>query len=105
MTRSADIPAAIGWTGPADHEDDVARLCAILRSWEDRFGIRIVALTFDQLVLSVAALPTTPPEAGAVAAEHLAFCPHTIRRGYGDDLRAYAEKELSGQHLWAFRWD
>ncbi|MEH0631693.1 DUF4253 domain-containing protein [Streptomyces stelliscabiei] len=78
--RSADIPAAIGWTGPVNHENDVARLCAVLRSWEDRFGIRVVALTFDQLVLSVAAPPTTEAEAEAVAAEHFAFCPTTSGR-------------------------
>ncbi|UUU24157.1 DUF4253 domain-containing protein [Streptomyces sp. DSM 40750] len=103
--RSADIPAAIGWTGPVNYENDVARLCAILRSWEDRFGIRVIALTRDQLVLSVAAPPTTRSEAEAVAAEHFAFCPDTLRQTYDDGLRAYAEKELLGQHLWAFWWD
>ncbi len=45
--RSADVPAAVGWSGPADHENDTARLCAVLRSWEDRFGIRVVGLGFD----------------------------------------------------------
>ncbi|UUU31725.1 DUF4253 domain-containing protein [Streptomyces sp. CA-210063] len=104
-SRSADIPAAIGWTGPVNYETDVARLCTVLRSWEDRFGIRVIALTLDQLVLSVAAPPTTRAEAEAVAAEHFAFCPDTLRQTYDDGLRAYAEKELLGQHLWAFWWD
>ncbi|MFD8425534.1 DUF4253 domain-containing protein [Streptomyces sp. NPDC059668] len=103
--RSADIPAAIGWFGPVNHEGDVARLCAVLRSWEDRFGIRVVALTFDQLVLSVAAPPTTRDEAEAVAAEHFAFCPDNITQGHHETLRAYAEHDVLGQRVWSFWWD
>ncbi|MPY46745.1 DUF4253 domain-containing protein, partial [Streptomyces phyllanthi] len=103
--RSADIPAAIGWSGPMNYEGDTARLCAVLRSWEDRFGIRVVALTFDQLVLSVAAPPTTMAQAEAIAAEHFAFCPDNITQGHHEALRAYAEKELLGERVWAFWWD
>ncbi|MFM9588652.1 DUF4253 domain-containing protein [Streptomyces scabiei] len=103
--RSADIPAAIGWTGPVNHENDVARLCAVLRSWEDRFGIRVVALTFDQLVLSVAAPPATGAEAEAVAAEHFAFCPDNIRQGTADGTRASYARTLLGAPVWSFWWD
>ncbi|MFF4586531.1 DUF4253 domain-containing protein [Streptomyces sp. NPDC001388] len=101
--RSADVPAAIGWTGPAGYESDTARLCAVLRSWEDRFGIRVVGLGFDVLVLSVAAPPATPEEARAVAAEHFAFCPDNITQGPGSP-EAYA-RQLLGEHLWSFWWD
>lgn len=103
--RSADIPAAIGWTGPLNYENDTARLCSVLRSWEDRFGIRVLALTFDQLVLSVAAPPTTREEAEAVAAEHFAFCPDNITQGHHEALREYAEQEVLGQRIWSFWWD
>lgn len=103
--RSADIPAAIGWTGPLNHENDVALLCSVLRSWEDRFGIRVVALTFDRLVLSVAAPPTTAAQAEAVAAEHFAFCPDNIAQGEHATLRAYAAEEVLGQRVWSFWWD
>ncbi|GHH88661.1 DUF4253 domain-containing protein [Streptomyces capitiformicae] len=103
--RSADIPAAIGWGGPMNHENDVARLCAVLRSWEDRFGIRVVALTFDQLIVSVATPPTTEADAEAVAAEHFAFCPDNIHQGTADgSLRTYAHT-LLGEHTWTFWWD
>lgn len=102
--RSADIPAAIGWTGPLNHENDVARLCAVLRSWEDRFGIRVVALGFDTLAVSVAAPPATPAEAERVAAEHFAFCPDTATAHGPDTLRAYAA-ELVDAPLWTFWWD
>ncbi|WP_416961977.1 DUF4253 domain-containing protein [Streptomyces sp. Agncl-13] len=103
--RSADIPAAIGWSGQINYEGDVARLCAVLRSWEDRFGIRVVALTSDQLVLSVAAPPTTQEEAEAIAAEHFAFCPDNITQGHHETLRAYARHEVLNQRLWSFWWD
>ncbi|WP_351234525.1 DUF4253 domain-containing protein [Streptomyces sp. NPDC002133] len=103
--RSADIPAALGWTGPLNHENDVARLCSVLRSWEDRFGIRVVALGFDQLVVSVAAPPTTTAGAEAVAAEHFAFCPDNITQGSFPALREYAAKAVLGRSAWSFWWD
>ncbi|MFE0258037.1 DUF4253 domain-containing protein [Streptomyces sp. NPDC059010] len=103
--RSADIPAAIGWSGPMNHENDTARLCAVLRSWEDRFGIRVVALGFDHLLLSVASPPTTLAEAEAVAAEHFAFCPDNIWQSSDTTLRAYAGNQLLNQPVWHFWWD
>ncbi|MCZ0987673.1 DUF4253 domain-containing protein [Streptomyces diastatochromogenes] len=102
--RSADIPAAIGWTGPVNYEGDVARLCAVLRSWEDRFGIRVVALGLDTLLVSVAAPPATLAEAEAVAAEHFAFCPDAIMQNGPENIREYAE-ELVGAQSWTFWWD
>lgn len=102
--RSADIPAAIGWCGPLNHEGDVARLSAVLRSWEDRFGIRVVALGFDTLTVSVAAPPRTAEEAAAVAAEHYAFCPDNVDQGSGS-LEEYAAKEVLDREVWSFWWD
>ncbi|MFI1710688.1 DUF4253 domain-containing protein [Streptomyces griseoruber] len=101
--RSADVPTAVGWSGPANYEGDTARLSAVLRSWEDRFGIRVVGLGFDVLVLSVAAPPTTVAEARAVTAEHFAFCPDTITQGPGSP-ESYAD-QLVGEHIWSFWWD
>ncbi|MFI1075000.1 DUF4253 domain-containing protein [Streptomyces puniciscabiei] len=102
--RSADIPAAIGWTGPVNYERDVARMCAVLRSWEDRFGIRVVALGLDTLVVSVAAPPATQEDAEAVAAEHFAFCPDNVLQGEEDTFLAYA-KGLVSRPVWTFWWD
>ncbi|MEU6848598.1 DUF4253 domain-containing protein [Actinacidiphila alni] len=103
--RSADIPAALGWSGPLNYENDPARLCAVLRSWEDRFGIRVVALAFDRLTLTVAAPPRTQEEAEAVAAEHYAFCPDNIDQGTYETLREYAAKAVLDVHTWSFWWD
>lgn len=103
--RSADIPAAIGWSGPLNHENDVARLCAVLRSWEDRYDLRVVALGFDTLTVSVGRPPSTRAEARALAAEHFAFCPDNIEATPPNGLDAYAEKYLLGQETWSFWWD
>ncbi|AZM89255.1 MULTISPECIES: DUF4253 domain-containing protein [Streptomyces] len=102
--RGADLPAAIGWRGPVHHEGDTARICAVLRSWEDRFGARVLALGFDRLDLSVAAPPRTLAEALPVAAEHFAFCPDNVRQGSGT-VRAYAAQALVGTAHWSFWWD
>ncbi|MFE9016896.1 DUF4253 domain-containing protein [Streptomyces cyaneofuscatus] len=103
--RSADIPAAIGWSGPVNHENDVARLCAVLRSWEDRYDARVVVLGFDTMIVSVGRPPTTPEEARALAAEHYAFCPDNIDQSPPYDLDVYAEKHVLDQEVWSFWWD
>ncbi|WP_405508627.1 DUF4253 domain-containing protein [Streptomyces cyaneofuscatus] len=103
--RSADIPAAIGWSGPMNHENDVARLCAVLRSWEDRYDARVVVLGFDTMIVSVGRPPTTPEEARALAAEHYAFCPDNIDQSPPYDLDVYAEKHVLDQEVWSFWWD
>ncbi|MBN0047108.1 DUF4253 domain-containing protein [Streptomyces actuosus] len=103
--RNADIPAAIGWSGSLNHEDDPGALSAVLRSWEERFGTRVVALTADRLVLSVAAPPTTTGHAEAVAAEHAAFCPDGLARRRHGALDDYAVHEVLGRRTWVHHWD
>lgn len=100
--RSADVPTVLGWGGPLNHEPDTSRISAVLRSWEDRFGARLVALGFDTMILSVYPLED---EAAAlrVAAEHLAFCPDNIAQGAGT-LARYATS-LVGVSQWEFWWD
>lgn len=52
-TRSADIPAVMGWQAEAP----LPLLCALLRSWEDRFGARVVAFDGAMIHASVARPP------------------------------------------------
>ncbi|MEV6637369.1 DUF4253 domain-containing protein [Actinoplanes sp. NPDC051470] len=102
--RSADIPALLGWDGAINLEDDPGRLSAVLRSWEDRFGARLVALGPDTLVVSVAAPPRTVDQALAIAAEHYAFCPDNVDQGEHGNLEEYADW-LVGRGYWTFWWD
>ncbi|GAA1529482.1 DUF4253 domain-containing protein [Kribbella lupini] len=101
--RSADLPAVVGWNGPLNHSNDIAPLLTTLRSWEDRFGVRVVKLGFDTLDLSVAAPPTSEEHALHVAAEHWAFCPDTIELSPGA-LREYAA-DIQNANSWSFWWD
>lgn len=102
-TRSADTLAVAGWTGPTNHIGDAGRVSAVVRSWEDRFGVRVVGVGFDTLHLSVAAPPTTREHALHVAAEHFAFCPDNIWQGVGS-LAEYAD-EIREMNSWSFWWD
>ncbi|MFJ3924801.1 DUF4253 domain-containing protein [Streptomyces sp. NPDC090022] len=102
--RGADVPTAMGWRGPVNHVADTALISTVLRSWEDRFGARVVALGFDELHVSVAAPPRTTAGALPVAAEHFAFCPDNVWQGCGS-VRAYADEAVAGSGYWGFWWD
>jgi Domain of unknown function (DUF4253) len=103
--RSADVITAVGWQGPLNFSEDMAPLSAVLRSWEDRFGARLVELGFDTLALTVAAPPLTTEHAEHVAAEHLAFCPDNIVQGMALTIRAYAASAVREKTVWPFWWD
>ncbi|MFJ9950793.1 DUF4253 domain-containing protein [Kitasatospora sp. NPDC091207] len=99
----AEALAVCGWGGPTNHEEDTARIAAVLADWERRFGAQVVEVGFDTLRLSVPVPPATLAEALPVAAEHTAFCPDLVFQGTGT-LAAYAE-QLVGAHQWSFWWD
>jgi len=104
-SRGADALAAAGWTGPANYTSDTGQITAIVRSWEDRFGARVVGVGFADLYVSVAAPPATLDEALPVAVEHFAFCPDNIwQGGHPHTLTGYA-KRLVGLNSWEFWWD
>ncbi|MFD5617380.1 DUF4253 domain-containing protein [Streptomyces yangpuensis] len=102
--RGADVPTALGWAGPTNYENDTALISVVLRSWEDRFGARLVALGFDELHLSVAVPPPTTARALPVAAEHFALSPDNIWQGSGS-IRAYTDEAVTGSGHWSFWWD
>jgi hypothetical protein len=101
--RSADALAVMGWQGALNHNRWTAPLAAVVRGWEDRFGVRLVKVGFNTLEFSVAGPPREEEHAVHVAAEHWAFCPDAITQGAGT-LEAYAEQIL-GKNAWTFWWD
>jgi len=101
--RSADALTAIGWFGPNNYHE-TASISAVVRSWEDRFGARVVGLGLDSLELSVSAPPESSEQALLLAAEHLAICPDNLWNGT-ESLPSYAKEELLGEHSWKFWWD
>lgn len=102
-SRSADVPTVVGWTGAANYLPTPALLSCVLRSWEDRFGARLVHLGFDTMHLLVERQVPSHEAALAVAAEHFAFCSENVYQGAGS-IRRYAAG-LPGAAIWSFWWD
>jgi hypothetical protein len=102
VRRGADALVATGWNGAVNYFHRVSPLAAVVRSWEDRFGARVVGLGGATALLSVAAPPVTVEHALHVAAEHLMCCPDNIT-GAGT-LAEYAE-QICGETTWSFWWD
>jgi hypothetical protein len=103
--RGSDALTAAGWQGAANYTNDTAELSAVLRTWEHRFGARMIGVGFSELHLSIAAPPSTAAEALAVAAEHFAFCPDNIWQGAPPyTLAGYAQR-LVDSSMWTFWWD
>lgn len=103
VSRPADVPAALSWTGACNALDDAIGLSAVLRSWEDRFGALLVRIDRATLWVAVDAPPWTEDDCLRVAMEHFAFCCDVD----GEDprpLRRYAAT-LRGAHRWRFWWD
>ena len=51
--RPADVLTRIGWTGAANGCLTPLPITAVLRSWEDRFGARLLQIGFDRIRLLV----------------------------------------------------
>nr|WP_241826986.1 DUF4253 domain-containing protein [Streptomyces graminilatus] len=103
VSRGADAPAALNWSGPANHIS-VEELSAVLRSWEDRFGMRVVGFGHTSLYVSVASPPTAIDQARVLTAEHYVACPDWFHEDPSRDWEAYPE-ELMTRHEWEFWWD
>jgi hypothetical protein len=104
--RSADVLTAVGWQGAVNYVQPGSLLSSVLRTWEERFGARVIEIGFDTLHLTVAAPPVSAEHAELVAAEHFAFCPDNVMQGLsGGTVRAYAAREVQGKSDWWFWWD
>lgn len=96
--RTADIPAIMGW----DADVPRVRLSAMLRSWEDRFGARVVAFHGAWIYVSVARPPRTAAHAAHVALEHILTGADNLNDG--SPFADYAASLIDAR-LWSFWWD
>ncbi|MHA6805713.1 DUF4253 domain-containing protein [Salinifilum ghardaiensis] len=103
VRHGSDVLTALGWSGASNHVSRTAGLSAMARSWEQRFGARVLRLGPDRLDLSVSAPPQDAEHAAAVAAEHWTFCPDRIVQESGS-IAEYA-REIRGRRTWSFWWD
>jgi hypothetical protein len=99
--RPADILPRIGWAGAINHRT-ASDLAVVLRSWEDRFGARLLEVGYDDIRLLVCRAPQTLEAAQPIAAEHFAFSDeaHKGLRRVGAIARA-----LVNNPFWDFWWD
>ena len=99
--RPADILPRLGWQG-AGNSHTSSELAVVLRSWEDRFGARLLEVGFATIRLLVSRPPQTLQAAQRIAAEHLAF---------SDDAQIGLSRipdiarALVNNPFWDFWWD
>ncbi|MEU6350910.1 DUF4253 domain-containing protein [Streptomyces sp. NPDC047072] len=97
---SADVPALVGW----DHGAPMPLLTALLRSWEERFGARVIAAYGGEVQVSVARPPLDPGDAERLALEHVLSTADNIVDDPPTPFPEYA-RELVGRTEWRFWWD
>jgi hypothetical protein len=101
--RPADVLPAAGWAAQDMAYPPTLSIAAVLRSWEERFGARLVQIGPDATIkLLVERPPRTFATAQAVAAEHYVFCdqsqftPHSVPE---------IAQALVGAPVWRLWWD
>jgi hypothetical protein len=67
--RPADVLPLIGWGGLAGRGESLLPLTAVLRSWEDRFGARLIDVGYAGLRLLAERPPRTDPAPFRVSAD------------------------------------
>jgi hypothetical protein len=97
---SSDALALIGWSAGAP----LPLLCALLRSWEDRFGAQVVAVFGSELHVSVARPPVEAEHADLLALEHVLSTADNIVDDPPTPFPEYA-RDLVGRTSWSFWWD
>ncbi|WP_225848210.1 DUF4253 domain-containing protein [Streptomyces sp. HPF1205] len=98
--RSADLPALLEWSSQAP----VPLVCALLRSWEERFGAQVVSACGNSLHVSVARPPQSLQDAELLACEHVLSTAHSIVDDPPTTFPDYATG-LVGRSDWWFWWD
>ncbi|MFB7225724.1 DUF4253 domain-containing protein [Streptomyces sp. NPDC056227] len=98
--RSSDALALIGWSAKAP----LPLLCALLRSWEERFGAQVVAVFGNELHVSVPRPPVEAEHASLLALEHVLSTADNIVDDPPAPFPEYA-MDLVGRTSWSFWWD
>ena len=104
--RPADVLAVTGWfcTDQFQEPSVGVQVGAVLRSWEERFGARLLKLgPGADLSLLVERPPRTREAAEVIAAEHWAFADEFNGEGRCDFGRLV--NAIVGRPIWKFWWD
>ena len=98
-----EIPERIGWEGALNYAISGAEHSTVLKTWHDRHGAMLMALTFDTIELRVPNPPTAPNEVASVALQQVAYCPDVVFQG-AESVTALAEQQVYSD-TWSFWWD
>ena len=101
--RPADVLPLVGWSGP-DWQPTSLPIAAVLRSWEARFGARLLKVgPGAEIRLLVERPPRGLDAARRIAAEHFAFCDECAGQGLRDISTISAS--IINAPIWIFWWD
>jgi hypothetical protein len=98
--RPADALPMLGWNGALVTAVPKA---AVLRSWEDRFGARLLRVGLAEFSVLTRRPPRTLESAQHLAAEQWAFCNEFGGTGLHDVPSITAS--LMNSPIWTFWWD
>jgi hypothetical protein len=98
--RPADALPMLGWN---DALVTAVPFAAVLRSWEDRFGARLLRVGLAEFSVLAQRPPRTVESAQHLAAEHWAFCNEFGGTGL-HDIRGITASLMSSP-IWTFWWD
>jgi hypothetical protein len=100
--RPADVLPLIGWAGASNRWGEATPAAAVLRSWETRFGARLLQVGSAAVTVLAGRPPRDQGTAQRIAAEHRAFCDECG----GDGLVSISDisARLLATPLWSFRW-
>ena len=102
-SRPADVLPLVGWSGP-DWQQTTLPIAAVLRSWEARFGARLLKVgSGAEIRLLVERPPRGLNTARQIAAEHFAFCDECAGQGLRD-IPAISASIINAP-IWTFWWD
>jgi Domain of unknown function (DUF4253) len=93
-----DGPVTVNWVGSPGHPDlTAADHCAVLRSWQERYGAELYYFSDTAIELTVTAPPLEAVEAAGVAVEQYAYCPD-LDGWLGDPV------DVVRRQVWTRRW-
>lgn len=98
--RSSDAVALLG----LDMDAPLPLVCALLRSWEERYGARAMGVIGRELHVSVARPPVEASQTELLALEHVLSTADNIVDDPPTPFPEYAAR-LAGRTHWWFWWD
>ena len=100
--RPGDVLPLVGLPA-TDQFDSALPVAAVLRSWEDRFGAKLLEIGFAEIRLLAERPPLAVEDAQLLAVEIFAFCDEYGGNGLHDIPSITAA--LLSSPIWTFWWD